>query len=332
MSPQQRLLRDHGARRYGPRRIQPANPPTRFLAPVDLPQHGLDAIGAAAPVDVPQHGLDAIGAALESREFHLTLDENAQIAKPILKQPFGFGLRDHQRVWIGALHARHADMADGLIARDEINRADLKSGIDKRRRSTSPVEQFQASAPQNQRLGFIGALGGLIDDANSHAVARQLRGHRHSDRPGANNQNRGHHSHPPSRQKFEGVHRSRQSLPVGFCDHRKCRLLDSISATLALRSSGRGIDNSQPDRQAVQQAGIGFGQREIDDAGIHHIDCPISIGKTNNKGRILRTAGGPSPVRLFPRIRLMRLLRLPVGVKQRLRWKLAAGRPQHRSV
>ena len=51
-----------------------------------------------APVGVPQHGSDAIVAAIEGREFHLTLDDNAQITKPLLKQPFGLGLREHQRV------------------------------------------------------------------------------------------------------------------------------------------------------------------------------------------------------------------------------------------
>ena len=53
-------------------------------------------------------------------------------------------------------------------------------------------------------------------------------------------------------------------LPVAVCNHRERRCQDRVSATLTVWSSGRKIQDSQPDQEAVQQPGIGFARRGIE--------------------------------------------------------------------
>jgi hypothetical protein len=53
-------------------------------------------------------------------------------------------------------------------------------------------------------------------------------------------------------------------LPVTVCNHRERRCQDSGSATLTVWSSGRKVQDSQPDQEAVQQPGIGFARLEIE--------------------------------------------------------------------
>ena len=149
--------------------------------------------GLLAPVGVPQHRFHAVGAALECDELHLTLNVNAQVVKPFLEQALGLGLREHQPVGIGALHALHADAADDLVARDEVDRLGLEPGVDERGRSAAPVQQFEGPAPHDEGLGLVGPLRRLVDDADGHAIACKLGGHRHSDRAGTDDQNRLHH-------------------------------------------------------------------------------------------------------------------------------------------
>jgi hypothetical protein len=72
-----------------------------------------------------------------------------------------------------------------FVARDEVDRLGFEPGIDERGRSGASVQQFQGSAPQNESLGLVGSLCCLVHDANSHTVARKLRGYCHSDWAGA---------------------------------------------------------------------------------------------------------------------------------------------------
>ena len=53
-------------------------------------------------------------------------------------------------------------------------------------------------------------------------------------------------------------------MPVAVCNHRERRCQDSGSATLTVWSSGRKVQDSQPDQEAVQQPGIGFARLEIE--------------------------------------------------------------------
>jgi hypothetical protein len=97
----------------------------------------------------------------------------------------GDGLRQHQRVGIGALHAAHIDAAYDFFPCDEINGLGFKPGIYKKGRSAAPVQQFQGSAPQNNGLGLVGPLCCLVDDADNNTLARELRSHCHSHRTGS---------------------------------------------------------------------------------------------------------------------------------------------------
>ena len=153
------------------------------MSPV-APDQPIRRHGLLVPVGVPQHRFHAVGTALECGEFHPTLNVNAQIVESFLEQALGLGLREHQRVRIGALHALHADSAHDLVTRDEVDRLGLEPGVDERGRSAAPVQQLEGPAPHDEGLGLVGPLRRLVDDADGHTIACKLGGQCHPDRAG----------------------------------------------------------------------------------------------------------------------------------------------------
>jgi hypothetical protein len=102
-----------------------------------------------------------LSAALESSKLHPPLDRHTQTGKSFFKQAFGFGLRKHQPVGIGTLHVLHADAADYLATRGEVDRFGLEPGVDERLCSSAPVQQFKSPAPQDKSFRLVGSLCGL---------------------------------------------------------------------------------------------------------------------------------------------------------------------------
>jgi hypothetical protein len=81
-------------------------------------------------------------------------------------------------------------MTDDFVAGDDVDRTGLEAGIDEACRPGAPFQQFQRPAPQDQRLGAVGPLCRLVDDADGDAVACQLGRHGHADRARTGNEDK----------------------------------------------------------------------------------------------------------------------------------------------
>lgn len=74
-------------------------------------------------------------------------------------------------------------------------------------------------------------------------------------------------------------------MPVAVCNHRERRCQDSGSATLTVWSSGRKIQDSQPDQEAVQQPGIGFARLGIENIQEAEGSCTIPSANSQKRAR-----------------------------------------------
>jgi hypothetical protein len=63
------------------------------------------------------------------------------------------------------------------------------AGIEEALEAALDIHQLQGPGPEHERLGFIGARRGFVDDPHIDPEALQRRRHGHADRPGACNQN-----------------------------------------------------------------------------------------------------------------------------------------------
>src|SRR6185437_13748853 len=104
---------------------------------------------------------------------------------------------------------------------------------------TGVVEQLERAAPQDQRLGLVGALRRLVDDTHGNAVTSQLVGQREADRAGANDENLsmiGHALLSPL-ELLPGREPSRLASPLQ--DGQRARRARSIAAAISWCASSR---------------------------------------------------------------------------------------------
>ncbi len=70
----------------------------------------------------------------------------------------------------------HFNAGDFLTPRENISPLDFKAGIDEALGAARAhtVHQFERTRPENERLGFVGAVGIFVDEADGQAVALQF--------------------------------------------------------------------------------------------------------------------------------------------------------------
>jgi len=153
--------------------------------------------GFCLAVRLMQRCGNGLAGIIESGQLPFPLDMNAQVCEMRLEQPLGFRLRQHQPERVRAYDAAEADMANGFAADNDIRGVGFMAGGDEGGGAIRAIQQFQRAAPQHQRLGFVGALRGLVHNANANPVARQFGRHGEPHRARANHQNLRVHTHPP---------------------------------------------------------------------------------------------------------------------------------------
>src|SRR5262249_35090966 len=151
-----------------------------------------------------------VGPGGETGQLHLAGDLDAELFEIALQDPLGLALWDHEREGIGALDVVQGDVGDQLLARRHARAMADDAGRAEAIDDPGPLEELEGAAPQHQRLGFVGAGGGFVDDTDRHAIARQLAGHGEPDGSRAGDEHRNlfrHWKSPP------GIAAARYAFP-----------------------------------------------------------------------------------------------------------------------
>ena len=159
-----------------------------------VPHRRMGAIATDQPADIErlvfparlcEGGLDRRTLVAEAGQFDRPLDRDAGGGQPLLQHALGLALRDHQRIGEPAVDQVERDFGHDLPTGRDPGAACRHSSRQEGVGVPGIVEEFERAAPQDQRLGLVGALRRLVDDANGNSEADEFVGERQADGPGA---------------------------------------------------------------------------------------------------------------------------------------------------
>ncbi len=114
-----------------------------------------------------------------------------------LEQPLGLRLRDHQQVIERRVDIVESDAGDDLLAGKDGDGLGLEPGRREGAGAAGPVEKLERPRPNRERFRLVRPRWSLVDDADRHAIAGKLGGHRQADGARAGDEDASWHGASP---------------------------------------------------------------------------------------------------------------------------------------